>query len=45
MSGMKYRMGQDWHPNYAMSMDLLHAVIDDATLRAQDASSDRERHR
>jgi hypothetical protein len=38
-------MGQDWHPNYAMSMDLLHAVIDDATLRAQDASSDRERHR
>jgi hypothetical protein len=45
MSGMKYRMGQDWRPNYAMSIDLLHAVINAATLRAQDASSDRERHR
>eukprot|EP00978_Attheya_sp_CCMP212_P015773 scaffold40823_cov60-Attheya_sp.AAC.1 len=42
----KYRMGQDRHPNYAMSMDLLHAVIEDAAvLRAQDALSDRERHR
>eukprot|EP00978_Attheya_sp_CCMP212_P010531 scaffold25560_cov60-Attheya_sp.AAC.1 len=27
MSGMKYRMGQDWHPHYAMSLELLHAVI------------------
>eukprot|EP00978_Attheya_sp_CCMP212_P019158 scaffold53352_cov57-Attheya_sp.AAC.1 len=45
MSGTKYRMGQDWRPNDAMSMDLLHAVINAATLRAQDASRERERHR
>jgi hypothetical protein len=45
MKGLKSRMGQEWRPNYAMSMPLLLAVLAAAWSRAQDAPSDRERER
>ena len=45
MKGLKSRMGQDWRPNYGMSMDLLKAVLEEAQSRARDAPSDRERER
>jgi hypothetical protein len=45
MTGLRYRMGQDWRPNYGMDISLLHAVIDEATLRFQEAPTERESHR
>jgi hypothetical protein len=45
ITGSKYRMGQEWRPNIAMSMDLLKAVIDQTIDRALNASSEAERHR
>eukprot|EP00978_Attheya_sp_CCMP212_P011834 scaffold29388_cov54-Attheya_sp.AAC.2 len=44
MTGLRYCMGQDWRPNYGMDISLLHAVIDEATLRFQYAPTEREAH-
>jgi hypothetical protein len=43
--GCRFRMGQDWRPNQAMSMDLLLRMLETVRLRINDATSPRDLNR
>ena len=45
MLGCKKRMGQDWRPNQAIGIDLLHEVLSGAEKRALHSDSQVERHK
>jgi hypothetical protein len=45
VTGCRYRMGMDWRPNEAMSIDLILAVLEQAEDRINDTPTARERNR
>jgi hypothetical protein len=45
LEGCRYRMGQDWKPNQAMSIELLLEVLKETEVRVSDSSTLREYNR